>query len=40
MQDVKDKIASHPYEKAALAMKVLQVFNAVMLVTTGIIHFV
>ena len=40
MQRVKDTIASTPYEKAAKAMKILMFFNALVLVTTAILHFV
>ena len=40
MQSVKDKLSKTPFEKAALAMKILQFFNAAVLVTTAIIHFV
>ena len=40
MQRVKDTIAKTPYEKAAMAMKVLMIFNAIVLVTTAVLHFV
>ena len=40
MQRVKDVVSKTPYEKAALAMKIMQFFNAGVLVITGIIHFV
>ena len=40
MQTMKDRIAKTPFEKAALAMKVIMIFNAVVLVITAILHFV
>ena len=40
MQRVKDVVSKTPYEKAAMAMKIMQFFNAGVLVITGIIHFV
>jgi hypothetical protein len=40
MQKMKDSIAKTPFEKAALAMKVIMIFNAIVLIITAIIHFV
>jgi|688.fasta_scaffold210606_2 hypothetical protein len=40
MQKMKDSIAKTPFDKAALAMKVIMIFNAIVLIITAIIHFV
>ena len=40
MQKVKDRVAGTPYEKAAMGMKIMQFFNAALLIITGIVHFV
>ena len=40
MQSMKDKVSNTPYEKCALAMKIMQFINAGFLIFVGIIHLV